>query len=715
MMLISGLNNRARYNDRPLTGNRMLLNSIAIQLFKYFNELCVIWPSWREFKQNTIRVSISHCQIYLGVAILGFALSCNGGGSTSQRGTDTPSVPAPTTVAVSYSSSSYQVTVTWTPPVGNVDGYDIEGCLQGQSFTKINDTLIPRNYSSAILTFSTVPPELSTFEFRMRSKEGNTYSAYSNTAAFAIPLNPPAFLLASAASDKLEITLTWSQSSSLATNIYVERTTADSNGQPTSAWTRLTELPAPSGNWTDSQVQESVIYRYRATNKSGSTSSESVLSGIQSIGPFAPTGLTGVAEAAAVNLSWVNHSTTATAIQITRSPVAAGGTTVLATLSSTTTSFRDSNLRPGQYTYQLGVTDGVRATQGGSVTASPLNPFGSPTLQSTSLAYVPAIVNSTILTPSGTWVSGYGASGNLSVYPPSVAAWNPWTLTDVALVGDRFLAADTQGTPHMVYGSTTSAAAFPSALVHAWFDGQGWSSEKITNYDGSGFGYDPLICLDSTGTPKVVASGGLGSQNWTSLRYFSRDGGTWNSEAIGAGLGDVAGWNAPLFGLDPAGQPHLMLTQNDSLLEVTRSNDGTWRSHSVTDADFTAPLNPGKCLWLDNNNAWFIFEKVAYTIPGYAQIRAKAKVAGVWQPSILLDSFDTFPIYDAAITPDGTRLAVTIVADRGPLVYLRTAFGWIGSSIPASALYNPLVRTGFDSSGRLHILLKSTQATDWHE
>lgn len=690
----------------------MIPTSITDRLFKHFAGFRIMQMLRCGLITNRQTGAISRSPLYLGLAVGVFLLSCGGGGSSSSR--VLPSVPAPSNVTANYSSSSYQITVTWTSPATAVDGYDLEWRLQGQSFAKINDALIPTNYTSAILSFSTVPPELSTFEFRMRSKAGNTYSDYSNTASFTTPLKPPA-LWTSAAVDKLEMTLTWTQLSSLATSITLERSTANSSGQPTSDWTRLAELPPASGTWLDTQVQESVIYRYRATNTSGSASSEPEISGTQAIGPFAPTGFAGVPQAAGVNLSWTNHSGTATAIQITRSPAAAAGTDELATLSPTATSYRDGSLRPGQYTYGIRVTDGVRTTRGSAVITSPLNPEGAPALQSTTLANVPANANVAVLTAHGAWISGYNGFTFFSVYPPVGADWNPWTVTDAALVGG-FLAADTPGIPHVVYGSKTTAAAFPSALVHAWFDGTGWSSEKITDYDGSGFGYPPVVCIDGAGTPKVMASGGLGSQTWASLRYFSRDGGTWTSEAVGASLGSVSGWEDPLFALDPAGRPHLVLTQNESFLEVTRSSDGAWISQSVTDTDFIAPLGIGKCLWLDNDNAWIIFQKVTYTMPGYAQIRAKAKVAGVWQPSILLDSFDTAPTYDAAITPDGSRLAVVIVADRGPLVYLRTVQGWIGSSIPTSTLDNPLLCTGFDSGGHLHILLQSTpQTADWHE
>jgi len=643
----------------------------------------------------------------LGLAAVALLLSCGGGGSSSS------SVPAPANLAVTY--YPYQASLTWTPPTTPVDGFDLEGRLKGQTFTQLNTSLIPSSANAATLTFTEVPPELASLEFRMRSQQGGAFSNYSNTAAFTVPLNPVTYLLPTASADTLQISVTWAQASSLATQVVLDRSTADASGQPTNTWTHLADLAPASGTWIDTDVQESVVYVYRATNTDGATSSAPTLSYGQFVGPFAPTGFAGVPAVGGVSLSWTNHSTSATGIQILRTPAAAAGSNVLATLAPSATSYLDSGLAPGQYTYAIEVTDGVRITQGGSAVSAPLNPAGAPVLQGTALATVPDLANTAVLTASGSWIAGRAQYGLFSIYPPPGAAWNSWTVTDAALVGLGFLAADAQGAPHMAYGSTTTAATLPKALVHTWFDGQGWSSEKITDYDGSGSGLQPVLHIDPSGNPKVLVTGGIGAQSWADLRYLSRTGGIWASEAVGASLGGAQGLQMPMFGLDPAGGPHLLLIQNASLLDVTRASDGTWSSTTVTDPSFTAPLPPGTCLWLDNDNAWFIFENITYTLPGYAQIRAKAKVAGVWQPSILVDSFDNFPTWSAAITPDGARLAVAISADRGPLVYLRNAQGWTGASIPAPVEYNPTLGTGFDSGGRLHILILGTQALDWHE
>lgn len=76
--------------------------------------------------------------------------------------------------------------------------------------------------------------------------------------------------------------------------------------------------------------------------------------------------------------------------------------------------------------------------------------------------------------------------------------------------------------------------------------------------------------------------------NWACLRYVTREGGAWRSESIGASLAGVNGWEGPLFALEPAGRPHVMLPKSDTLLEMARSDDGTWTSQGWTGGSLPA-------------------------------------------------------------------------------------------------------------------------------
>lgn len=659
------------------------------------------------------RSSVIRYPLGLGLAAATFLLSCGGGssGASNPAPVVTPpssNVTPPTNVAVTYDPVALRATLTWTPPAVAVDGYQLIGGLQGQSFVQISSPLIPGIYNAATLQFIEAPPELGAVNFIMRSELGGAYSAESNTASFTAPLLAPDGLWATPSTVTPAMVLAWNVYSYFATDTTLERATVDASGQ-SSGWTLIADQPTATPTYTDTQVQESVAYSYRATNTVGTFASLPTYSATAVCGPFAPTGLTATPAVGSISLSWTNHSGTATAIQINRSNYLGIGATVL-TLPPTATSYVDGSLGPGQYTYYLTITDGVRTTSTGLVASAPLNPAGAPTLQGTPVVTV-SNANAAALTGAVGWLTGYAGVPLASVYPPPGAAWKPWAVSDDALVGDGFLAADPQGDPHMVYGSSTTAANLPDAFVHTWFDGEAWTSEMITAYDGSGFGFVPALCIDGTGTPKVVASGGTGSGSWADLRYFTRTGGIWTTEAIGTSLSDASRALPPWFGLDPAGQPHLMLTQVDSQLEVNRGSDGTWSATTLTDPYFTGDWRTGKAVWIDNNTAWFIFPSLAQNY----QIRAMAKVAGVWQPSVLIDSFEQNPTYDVAITPDGSRLAVAIAAERGPVLYLRNVQGWLGASIPVANPNSPVLRVGFDAGGHLHVLLLGSPAMDWHE
>lgn len=654
------------------------------------------------------------CCLFLLFLLLGL-VSCGGGGSASQPVKIPPIVPPPTGVSVLYSPSVREATISWAQPTSTVDGFVIESRLQGQEFKAVNDTLIPSSYNSAVLTLSAPPAELAVYEFRMRSAVGETFSVYSNSTSFTAPPVPPGRLTLEPTSDAKGILLSWYQSSRVATATIIERTITDTKGRPLGEWQQLANVPTTVHTFTDSRIDESVNYCYRATNSINGLSSEAAVSEVHYIPPFPPADFAGSPEDGAVRLSWINQSKTATQIQILRTPVASASNEVLASLGPGETSFLDTNLRPGVYSYRIRVTDDVIRTMGGATQASPLNPPNAPVMVGTILPQMPYNLDSAFMTPSGAWFYGSSSSQSLSVFPHHGAHWEASNITDAALSGGRFTDVDPLGFPHLVFGSKTSATPIPSALVHSWFDGQGWRSENITDYDGSGSGYAPQICTDPTGAPRVVASGGLASSNWSSLRYFARIGETWVSEPLGPSLGGINGWIYPHFSLDPGGHPHLMLALNDSLVELNRSSEGVWTSLPVTDDYFKAGLNPGSGLWSDRDNGWYFFRYTAPSSTDHIQIRAKAKVDGLWRPSILIDACGSLRAYDVAISQDGSRKALLLDTDRGRLLYMHTASGWVGSTLPAGVSYSNLLRLRFDGSGKLHIFLRDTATTHWHE
>lgn len=646
---------------------------------------------------------------------LALALASCGGGSSAPAGPKSPVVPPPTQVTVAYAPALLEVTLSWVTPVSTVDGFVIEARLQGQEFKPIQGPLIPGLVHSVTLTFTEAPSELSTYEFQMRSLVGTTYSAYSNSASFTVPPVPPGYLTAHLTTDARGILLSWYQGSRVAPTMILERTATDLKGEPLGEWVPLAEVPSTVSTWTDVRVEESVNYRYRAISTLKGLSSLPAVSEVQRIPPFLPTGFAATSESGAVRLSWINQSRTAKQIQILRTPPATTVSEVLATVDPATSVFVDANLRPGVYAYRIRVADEVVSTLGGSAQASPLNPPEAPALARTALPSPPYGMDTACLTPLGSWYYGSSVSNDLTVFPHFGAAWEAPILSGATLSGKGFTAVDPHGFPHLVFGSTTSATPIPGALVHTWFDGQDWRFEKIAGYDGSGSGYPPQLCIGPSGTPSVVASGGLGSNSWSSLRYFTRIGDSWVTEALGPSLGGVDGWNLPHLKLDPAGHPHIMLTRNDSLVELSRSAEGVWTALPVTDAHFRAGLNRGKGLWVDQDHGWYFFTTTAGQGPNYTEIRGKAKVGGVWQPSIQIDACGWLRDYEVALSPDGARMALLLDTDRGRLLYTRTLSDWVGSTLPVDPNQGGRIDVQFDGAGKLHVLMSGTATTHWRE
>ena len=114
-------------------------------------------------------------------------------------------------------------------------------------------------------------------------------------------------------------------------------------------WTLVDTTPAGATSYSDNGLSAATryYYRLRAVNTGAGTSSQyagasaATLAGVLQ----APTGLTAAAASATqVDLSWVNHSASATAIELDRSPNGlTGWTTLAAALPPTTSSYSDSS------------------------------------------------------------------------------------------------------------------------------------------------------------------------------------------------------------------------------------------------------------------------------------------------------------------------------------------------------------------------------------
>lgn len=648
---------------------------------------------------------------------------CGGGGGGTTSAPPVPAGPAAVQLQATYDPTQLQVTLTWTPPSTPIDGYNLEAQVGTGSFTQLNDTLIPAATTGVLVTFTSKPPELAKIGFRIQAVRNGTGGSFSNIAEIHLPLEAPQTISAWYSVSDGGVYVSWDTPSLLADRYVLERAACDGAGTITGPWTALSTSYALGSHYTDANLDETLQYRYRVTAWSGSTSS-STTGPTQpvAIPPLAPTGLSAQPLASAIGLSWVNRSQTATQIQVLRGSVGTAST-LLATLPPTATSYQDTGLSLGYYTYTLVVTSGTLSTTGPWVTSAPINPTGAPTLASTPMAGSPQ-TDVAALSPAGLWA--LGVTSPLAIPATTWGNWTSWTVPTAgggAYAVTAPLALDPQSRPHAVYLATSSIA---EDLTHAWFDGTAWQSEVIRHLATSPTYTFPrgAFILDQAGIPRVLEDTGTTKGAFAGLALHQWINGAWTQEPLFP-AGTTDWYNGTLrLSVDPGGTLHALIPTWSDLRALDRHADGTWSTQTLPD---TRPWGGGYAfadgVWAGTDTAWTFFQVADAANPLNDAFWVLPKVGGAWQAPTLLRSFPHMGITQAsvALSPDGTRVAAVVATTNGLYLYTQTPQGWVESlmPIPPGDLAYPYFKVAFDGANHLHILVRpsayNTAMVDLHE
>ncbi len=290
----------------------------------------------------------------------------------------TANVPAaPSNLAATASTSAIQINLTWTDNSSNEDGFVIERSPNGaDTWTAVGT--VAANATSFSDTTSGLTAN-TTFYYRVHATDsvlGSSSLSNLANAKTAAPPAAPSNLLATASTNSLQISLTWTDNSTTEDGFLVERSPDGSTN-----WTQVGTPAINATSFTDSSASLAVgttyYYRVRATNAAiGASANSNVANATTASAPAAPSNLVATASASAlqINLTWTDNSSIEDGYIVEPPPTGTGSwTQVGSTLPANTTAFSDTTsglVINGTYYYRVRATNSILGASANSNVAS---------------------------------------------------------------------------------------------------------------------------------------------------------------------------------------------------------------------------------------------------------------------------------------------------------------------------------------------------------
>jgi titin len=247
-------------------------------------------------------------------------------------------------------ASTDQINLSWHDNNGvNATGYEVDRSPDGAIWAPLSTTL------SGATSFTDGPglAEGTSYEYKVRAVNTNTtpvtYSQFATVSTFTL-LQAPASLSAVAASAS-QIDLQWTNNTTLASQVVIQRSPDGVNG-----WTTVGAVGAALNTFTDTNgLAEGSPYFYRVQAANLNAASAMVDGASPATTWLATPALSAAAiSSAQINLSWVNNSAHATGFEVQHSPDGLTNWTTLATPLVGVTSYPDTPLTPGvTYHYRM--------------------------------------------------------------------------------------------------------------------------------------------------------------------------------------------------------------------------------------------------------------------------------------------------------------------------------------------------------------------------
>jgi len=628
-------------------------------------------------------------------AVIAVLAGCGGGGG----GAAAPSAPVGLTAAWLGPDFPGAVVLTWTPPPGSPGGYIIEARRGTEAFARISGS---SPLSGTAQRFDCIfdpaaTPEGVNLDFRMVTVDGGAKSDYSNVASLTVPIRAPGPI--GVAHDEGALRLRWTNNSTLADTLLVERGFMGTSTVRVEYWTPLPGIRFGDLEYLDSEAPEDVNVMYRVTYSKGAVTGQGTSVVVQ-------TALWGVGNLTAtpgleqVGLQWVNRSPRATSILIGRMEGIDQVTFKdIAVLPPTATSFVDTQVPTGAYTYQVRVRRGENASW--PYADRSVNAVTLPYTRS-SLSLIPSFIrlpgsDSAVLRPDGDWLLG-NASSYLRVILPSGETWSIQALGEGGQVCNPGILSDAGGHPHLVVFRVLDPATSLAVLLHAWHDGTTWRSEEMvrTNraFDGMNSG---MARLDPGGNPVVAWSEGYPP---VPRIAFKGPDGAWKAETPGILPQAEYGVGNADLALPPDGSMALLATAADGQYLITRSPGGTWSLEAV-------PLDaiPGVSGFWQGLTA--TPDGDLHLLDWTSGVAWKRRTSGGWTPAVKVDSLPgSFTVVGHTVSKAGNRIALWGKTAGMSVLHVLDGGSWSSLILGASTWLKPAV--GFTGSGKLRVLQNTT-------
>lgn len=630
------------------------------------------------------------------------ALAACGGGSGSTSAPIPPAQDGPTALSAKIYQAPATFHLTWTRPTTAFDGYEFEGRSGSAPFAKLHDGLIPNTWNEAYYDGSASLSELETVTFRLRVMRGTTPSAYSNESGARIGLLAP--YMNSTWITGGSVSVSWTNNSKVADTLTLERGVTQ-NG--TTTWTTLPGIPFGTTSWMDALPPEGSACSYRVTYSKGQDSAQatSIPLTVPMVAPGRPIA---TARIEGVGLTWQNSSHVATEVAVMR---AAGMDAYpsyqqVALLPAGTTSYEDTLLATGYYTYRLeNRCSGIGTTYSAPVQVATLPPQSngvsvSPTVLS--LPQAAAIQRSS----QGTWFLSGSYLYNIMVREPQGTSWVDYLPPSAQSWSSPYFLLDSQDRPHLVYTRSVVQGTQEVAIMHAWRDATGWQSEEIARR---------TLYSSSTPSPYTFAldaqdhlhllwlkSGG----NATDLEYATKDAtGAWVAESP-VSTSPASYLGSYRLSVDATGQVHAFVGAWQTILHLTRGTGG-WVSETV-------PSNGATVGWYDflggvvqgPDSVLVLASRAHQPYDGSYDLLMFRKQAGAWLPEEVVLTTSNYNSFSGALAANkaGTRFALYYGTSGGSMLRVWSAGTWTSALVGPGASYsNPLL--GFDAADKLYLLV----------